>query len=702
MSENTDKRKKDEADKPENTASQESLSLSRENSPSKPDETESTSEKAPNSERSAGTSQKSADKPETKGEKLAREIADEAYGENPPKNDDSNRIFMAGSSLTPDVNADSHIEKQSEKRQNAESSLSEKRNDERANAESQNEEKVEENPNAQKFNESENATAKKVPTAQTTSAGINGENATAQTDSAGNSGENAKDKDGAKNCDCKNGLSSSSGCDCEKGSSYNASSGGSSGGCDCKSGTNSGKSGNYASGSGSGLHDSSSSSGSGSSCDCGMNLSGSSSDSLSSIGSSGSGSSRDCKNDSHGNGSYANGSHGNGSYGKNGTEKTKKAKKSDGSGVFMAVVLVGIATLLIALALGGGNSLANATASLKGADEIRIGQSVNFSLEISENADKFPADTEVIWTIDGKQVKKSKIGDKDALSFEYKPEKRGESKIAVKIGEYGNLSKTRTVAVKNPLITVKMDDVSVTYGDKIPEFTYKATGFLGSDTEESVNLSVTSAFMERKPVVGKYEIVATTKKPENYDVVLKSGTLTVIPRKITIKSEISKVYDGKTTCDNCLSDAVLGNLSEGDEVKLEGSLSFLDKNAGTNKTLSFKDVKLTGKDAGNYLLDTSRTFGSITPKTLVLSELKAADKVFDGTTNVTFNSVGSLSGIISGDKVTIGEIVAHFKDASAGENKPVIISEIKLVGADAVNYVADANTEITANILGAN
>lgn len=658
MSENTDKRKKDEADKPENTASQESLSLSRENSPSKPDETESTSEKAPNSERSAVKPQKSADKPEAKGEKLAREIADEAYGENPPKNDDSNRIFMAESSLTPDVNADSHAEKQSEKRQNAENSLTEKQNEERTNAESpneesMNEEKVEENTNAQKFNEAENATAKKVPTAQTTSAGISGENATAQTTSAGNSGENAKDKDDAKNCDCKNGLSSSGGCDCEKGSSYNASSGGSSGGCDCKSGTNSGKSGSYASGSGS---------------------------------------SRDCKNDSHGNGSY----------GKNGTEKTKKAKKSDGSGVFMAVVLVGIATLLIALALGGGNSLANATASLKGADEIRIGQSVNFSLEISENADKFPADTEVIWTIDGKQVKKSKIGDKDALSFEYKPEKRGESKIAVKIGEYGNLSKTRTVAVKNPLITVKMDDVSVTYGDKIPEFTYKATGFLGSDTEESVNLSVTSAFMERKPAVGKYEIVATTKKPENYDVVLKSGTLTVIPRKITIKSEISKVYDGKTTCDNCLSDAVLGNLSEGDEVKLEGSLSFLDKNAGTDKTLSFKDVKLTGKDAGNYLLDTSRTFGSITPKTLVLSELKAADKVFDGTTNVTFNSVGSLSGIISGDKVTIGEIVAHFKDASAGENKPVIISEIKLVGADAVNYVADANTEITANILGAN
>lgn len=49
--------------------------------------------------------------------------------------------------------------------------------------------------------------------------------------------------------------------------------------------------------------------------------------------------------------------------------------------------------------------------------------------------------------MDGKRKRgqKSKIGDKNALSYEFKPSEKGEKTVGVKVGDYGNLTKRRSL-----------------------------------------------------------------------------------------------------------------------------------------------------------------------------------------------------------------------------------------------------------------
>lgn len=375
------------------------------------------------------------------------------------------------------------------------------------------------------------------------------------------------------------------------------------------------------------------------------------------------------------------------------------SRKTDGSSIILWVMLIGVAAILVALALGSGSSLSNATATLKCNGNCRIGQTAVFTAELSESTSKFKSDTAVVWTVNGKQAKKVKLSEKDALKFEYTPEAKGEVTIGVKVGDYTNLNKSQKITVKNPLITVKMNDQTMIYGEKVPDFTYSATGFLNSDTQSSVKLKITPTTPENKLNVGKYQIEATAEELENYDIEVQPGTLEVQPRKITLASCISKVYDGTTECGDCLSSMKLNNLAEGDSISVSAKIVFKDAKVGESKALSVSSVKLTGKNSENYVLDTTSLTGTITPKTLTLSELIAADKIYDGTTNVTFNSVGNLQGIVSGDRVAIGEISAHFESAAPDTDKAVIITEIKLIGDDSSNYTIDNSLSVSASII---
>ncbi len=72
-----------------------------------------------------------------------------------------------------------------------------------------------------------------------------------------------------------------------------------------------------------------------------------------------------------------------------------------------------------------------------------------------------------------------------------------------------------------------------------------------------------------------------------------------------------------------------------------------------------------------------------------------ADKVYDGTTDATV-AVGSLSGAVAGDLLTVGAS-GSFADANAGADKPVAVS-YSLGGADAANYSLAGET-LYADIL---
>ena len=75
---------------------------------------------------------------------------------------------------------------------------------------------------------------------------------------------------------------------------------------------------------------------------------------------------------------------------------------------------------------------------------------------------------------------------------------------------------------------------------------------------------------------------------------------------------------------------------------------------GTGKTVTIAGLTLSGADAGNYSLAQTTTTADITLGTLTVTGITAANKVYDGTTDVTLGTSGiALSGVVSGDDVSL-------------------------------------------------
>jgi hypothetical protein len=114
---------------------------------------------------------------------------------------------------------------------------------------------------------------------------------------------------------------------------------------------------------------------------------------------------------------------------------------------------------------------------------------------------------------------------------------------------------------------------------------------------------------------------------------------------------------------------------------------------------------LQGTDAGKYTLSLAgapTTTANITAKELKIGgTFTAQNKPYDGTDNATINANNlTLTGVETGDDVTLTGLVIAFNNASVGTGKTVSITSANLEGDDAENYnlsLADAPTT-TANI----
>ncbi|MEN6312953.1 MAG: YDG domain-containing protein [Clostridiaceae bacterium] len=121
--------------------------------------------------------------------------------------------------------------------------------------------------------------------------------------------------------------------------------------------------------------------------------------------------------------------------------------------------------------------------------------------------------------------------------------------------------------------------------------------------------------------------------------------------------------------------------------------------------------KTAPSDAGSYTLTISVPSGNstysgsmalnftISPKELTITGLSAADKEYDGTSAVTVSGTAALSGVVSGDTVTLaGSPTFSFADSAIESNKTVSLSEqYSISGADIGNYML-AQPSLTASI----
>ena len=170
----------------------------------------------------------------------------------------------------------------------------------------------------------------------------------------------------------------------------------------------------------------------------------------------------------------------------------------------------------------------------------------------------------------------------------------------------------------------------------------------------------------------------------------KSSILKAVISAITGISANHKTYDGMTAATLNTGSAGFTGIVAGDDLNVAtSSANFIDKNAGTGKTVNITGLSLGGTDAGNYTLasNTATTKANITPATLIAG-LVAQNKVYDGNKSATASFTDNRIGT---DDVQVNGI-ASFSDKNVANGKTVTANGLSLSGADAGNYVLAATT----------
>ncbi len=197
-----------------------------------------------------------------------------------------------------------------------------------------------------------------------------------------------------------------------------------------------------------------------------------------------------------------------------------------------------------------------------------------------------------------------------------------------------------------------------------------------------------------------YYCVVTSTRTDNgetADTASNAAAVTVNPAPVSfLVTENDLTYDGTER-------SVTVTQTEGQTPSIGDGYSFCYKQNGST---------VTPKDAGIYEVWVSLTDGNfqfegqtdavremkvgeltIRGKSVTVSGITAAGKVYDGTDAVTLDcSSAKIDGVCSGDSVFV-TAAGRFEDPGAGENKTVIINELTLSGEDCGNYVL--NTELS-------
>ena len=162
---------------------------------------------------------------------------------------------------------------------------------------------------------------------------------------------------------------------------------------------------------------------------------------------------------------------------------------------------------------------------------------------------------------------------------------------------------------------------------------------------------------------------------------------------------ITKEYDA-TTASAASVQIKANTFGNAEAIAVAGSAVYNSKDVANANTVTFTPDAVT---TGNYTLTADQTLSAaatITPKTISVSGIQVADKVYDGTTAAQISNSGELTGVQTGDTVTVdlANLTAAFADKNVGENKEVAVTGVTLGGADAGNYTLNAQTTASADI----
>ncbi|MBV5323109.1 MAG: hypothetical protein JZU60_04660, partial [Ilumatobacteraceae bacterium] len=179
-----------------------------------------------------------------------------------------------------------------------------------------------------------------------------------------------------------------------------------------------------------------------------------------------------------------------------------------------------------------------------------------------------------------------------------------------------------------------------------------------------------------------------------------SITVTANPLTISGISVVTKAYNGNTTA-TLTGTAVLVGVKGGETVTLGGTpvATFASRNAATGIAVSVTGYTISGTNASNYTLTQPAALtGNITAVQLT-PHITVNDRPYNGLTTATLNDQ-SVTGMISGETVTLLAGAANFDTKDKGTGKTVTASSLTLGGTDAANYslASGATATTTANI----
>ena len=194
--------------------------------------------------------------------------------------------------------------------------------------------------------------------------------------------------------------------------------------------------------------------------------------------------------------------------------------------------------------------------------------------------------------------------------------------------DYAPVTRTHELSVSEATLEVMVDDIDVIYGDVLPELSISYSGFVYGEDENDLIEKPGILFTSSEIInAGAYVLYATGGDSDNYRLSYNSGTLTVMPREITISG--LSVHDLQWSNPNASATILnfgyeLSNKIAGDELDIDISAMNTVIMANTSRNavnVQINRVSLIGEMASNYTLPAT----VLTVETNIANTLSAHD-----------------------------------------------------------------------------
>lgn len=233
-------------------------------------------------------------------------------------------------------------------------------------------------------------------------------------------------------------------------------------------------------------------------------------------------------------------------------------------------------------------------------------------------------------------------------------------------------------------------DQSKIYGEAEPDLTFEARNFAPGEDAEILTGSLTRKNGED---VGRYPVEQNTLTAgTNYEIDFSSAEFEIKPKDLLVEGipHQTKLYGSS---DPDFRFRATGFAFNDNESVLTGS-----PNRKSGKDVGFYEIQKGTLDAGsNYKIKFEPVEFEIIPRPLILTDFKASDKKYDGTTDVSGTEFQD--NRVEGDLLEF-EYNAAFEKSDAGQNLLVHFTDIEVVGGENQhNYVLQTRSwSVQANI----